>query len=410
MPVGKTITFSGKGQPGNLLDPKNWAGGTVPGIDNTALITTNVGGPVSGVFSVNNLMLLGAETITFTGTLDAAGVGACQGLMVCDGATAIFAAGARLNDGNVLIVGNDAVGSLLALGAGATQSSLSSVDANLGKQDAGVGTVTIDDGVWTNSGHAFIGDDGAGTLTVIDDGVARFGGDVDMAADAGSSGKLTVGGGGSVVVAGTLRAGGALAASSGIAAVRVTSGGTLTVDTTLAVGTGSTLTLAAGTVTAGTIRVLAGGVVSGSGTLSAPVVQDEGSIVASGGNLRLDGEVNGTGTIQIAANSTATLSGDSLRLAGIAFMGPDATLVLAHGSSVTAAISGFAIGDVIGMANIDAVSFNAATGRLTLSDHDAPVETLRLVGNFSGDGFTLQQTAAGAMIGLRQLASPTAAG
>ena len=94
MAAGKTIEFSGKGQPGDLLDPKNWYGGVVPGIDNSALITINVGGPVGGTFSVNNLMLLGSESIVFTGTVDTAGVGACQGVMICEGATATFAPGA----------------------------------------------------------------------------------------------------------------------------------------------------------------------------------------------------------------------------------------------------------------------------------------------------------------------------
>jgi hypothetical protein len=77
--VGKTIRFSGKGQPGDLLDPHNWVGDVIPGISDSALITMNVGGPVDGTFAVNNMMLLGTETITFTGTLDTAGVGACTG-------------------------------------------------------------------------------------------------------------------------------------------------------------------------------------------------------------------------------------------------------------------------------------------------------------------------------------------
>src|SRR5271165_4364838 len=249
MSVGKTITFSGKGQPGNLLDPKNWAGGTVPGGNDTALITTNVGGPVSGTFSVNNMMLLGTETITFTGTLNTAGAGACQGLMICDGATSVFAPGSVLNDGNVLIVGNDAVGSLNVLGAGTNHGIINSVTADLGKHEAGVGAVTIDDGVWNNSGHAFIGDDGAATLNVVHDGSVLFGGDVDMAAHAGSSGALKIASGGSVVVAGTLRDGGATA--HGIASVSVGSGARLTVGHTLSVGTGSALTVSGGTVTAG---------------------------------------------------------------------------------------------------------------------------------------------------------------
>ena len=48
--------------------PNNWVGGAVPGVNDIALITTNVGGPVGGTFKVGSMMLLGTETITFTGT------------------------------------------------------------------------------------------------------------------------------------------------------------------------------------------------------------------------------------------------------------------------------------------------------------------------------------------------------
>jgi T5SS/PEP-CTERM-associated repeat protein len=407
MSGSKTITFSGKGQPGDLLDPDNWVGDVVPGIADTALITMNVGGPVGGIFSVNNMMLLGSETITFTGTLDTAGTAACQGLMVCDGAVAIFAPGATLNDGNALIVGNDAVGLLRALGNGTTHSVLNSVVANIGKQDAGVGTVTIDDAVWTNSGHAYIGDDGAGKLNVINNGSIMFGAAVDMAAGAGSSGTLAIASGGSVVVAGALRAGVATTAASGVASIKVGSGGGLTVDDTLAVGSGSELDVAGGTVTAGVtadcLRTLAGGVIAGHGTLTAPVTEDDGTILASGGDLQVNGNVIGTGAIEIAAHSTATLTGANLKLASIAFLGADGTLSLAHGSNVTAAISGFAIGDAIAMPDVDAVSFDAATGRLTLSEHNAQVATLHLTGGFAGDEFAIHQTAGGAVITLQHL-------
>ncbi len=73
MSTNKTITFSGDGQTSILLDPRNWIGGVVPGGRNTALITMDVGGPVNGAFSVNNLRLPGTETITFTGTLNTLG-------------------------------------------------------------------------------------------------------------------------------------------------------------------------------------------------------------------------------------------------------------------------------------------------------------------------------------------------
>jgi len=73
---------------------------------------------------------------------------------------------------------------------------------------------------------------------------------------------------------------------------------------------------------------------------------------------------------------------------------------LAHGATVTAPISGFAIGDTIAMANVDAVSFTAATGMLALSDKSVSVDTLHLVGSFSGDTFAVTQTGTEAMITL----------
>jgi T5SS/PEP-CTERM-associated repeat protein len=410
--MAKTIEFSGNGQPGDLLDSKNWDGGVVPGIANSALITINVGGPVSGIFSVNNLMLLGTESITFTGTIDTAGVGACQGVMICEGAAATFAPGAVLNDGGVLIVGNDAAGSLVALGKGTTHSVLDSVNANIGKQDAGIGTVTIDDSVWTDSGHVYVGDMGTGTLNVVDNGAVSFGGDMAMAAAAGSEGKMTIASGGSVTVTGGLLVGGA-ANDSGTASVKVGTSSSLTVGRGLEVGAGSELDLKGGTVTggatAGCIGTEAGGlragagVISGYGTLAtragAPVY-DDGIIRASGGSLTVAGNISGEGSVQIAANSVAALTGGALTLAGIAFIGADATLSLAQGAKVTAAIAGFAIGDIIAMAKVDAVSFNPTTGSLVLLDQGAKIDSLHMVGNFAGDTFNLSQTTAGAVITL----------
>jgi hypothetical protein len=53
------------------------------------------------------------------------------------------------------------------------------------------------------------------------------------------------------------------------------------------------------------------------------------------------------------------------------------------------------------MANVDAVSFNAANGNLTLSDKGLQVDILHLAGSFAGDTFSVTQSAAGAMIALQ---------
>ena len=397
---GKTIRFNGKGQPGNLLDPHNWAGGVVPGIGDTALIATNVGGPVNGAFSVNNMMLLGTEKIVFQGILNTVGVGACKGLMVCDGATAVFAPGAVLNDGNVMIVGNEAAGTVLAQGNGAVHSILNTVDGNIGKAAAGVGTVTIDDAIWNNSGHVIVGNDGNGTLNVTHGGVVNIGTNLDVGACKGGLGQVAVANG-SIAVSGSLHIGGA-AATAGSGTFSVGAGGVVTVAGDLGVGATGTLNLAGGSVTDGSIAggtashmaVQAGGIIAGFGSISATngaQIWDQGIIQATGGTLTVNGNIAGNGSLGIGANSTAVINASTLKLAGISFLGPNADLTLAHGSAINAPISGFAIGDILSMASVDAVSFNASTGVLTLSEHSAFVENLHFVGNFSGEMFTIHQ-------------------
>ncbi len=405
MTIERQMTFSGLGLAGNLLDPKNWIGGIAPGVGNSALITMNVGGPIGGTVSVNNMMLLGKESITFTGTLDVAGAGGdCQGLMVCVGAGATFAPGATLNDGNILVVGNGAPGTLLAEGSGATHSVINWYNADIGRLAGGVGTVTINDAIWNNTTTAFIGYQGSGTLNVINNGSANFQ-SLGVANDAGSTGQVTIASGGSVHVADIVWDGYSQSGASGTATVTVASGGSLTSGKGADVGSGAQLVLSGGTVDAGTvsgtIANLAGGLITGYGTLAVPdgqAVVNNGIIRAAGGNLQIDESVTGTGTLQIEANSTATITGSTLKLAGIAFIGPDSTLSLAHAANVTAPLSGFAIGDVIAMANITAATFTASTGMLMLSNNGVNVDSLHLLGSFVGDTFGVQQTVSDAII------------
>ena len=407
---GKTIAFNGKGQPGNLLDPKNWAGGAVPGIGDTALVTTNIGGPFNGTFSVNNMMLLGAEKIVFQGILNTAGVGACKGLMVCDGATAVFTPGAVLNDGNVMIVGNEAAGTVLAQGSGTTHSILNTADGNIGKHAAGVGSVSIDDAIWNNSGHIIVGDEGNGTLAVTHGGKVNVGTDLNVGACTGGTGHVAVASG-TIAVGGALHVGGGVAmGGAGVFGVGI--GGVVTVAGDLGVGATGQLILAGGSVTDGSVAggtadhlaVQAGGVIAGFGAISATngaQIWDQGVIRATGGTLTIAGTIGGTGSIEIGANSTAVITASSLKLAGIAFTGANAGLTLAHGSAINAPISGFAIGDILSMASVDAVSFNATTGILSLSNHHAFVENLHFTGNFSGEMFTIHQQNGVGVVGLQ---------
>jgi T5SS/PEP-CTERM-associated repeat protein len=404
------INFTGKGQPGNLLDPKNWMGGVVPaGIDGTAVITTDVGGPVNGTFTVNNLMLLGPEHITFTGTLNTLGAVGCQGLMVCVGAVATFAPGAVFNDHQDLIVGLGGTGTIVGAGTGSNHSVINSFNTKLGAQVRGNGTITIDDGVWNNSAGIVVGDWGKGTINVIDGGSVVVGGSVELGLAAGSSGTVNIASGGSVTVDGILWVGATGAATpDSIGVISVGVGSSLTTGNMLYVNKGSEIDMTGGTVSGGAttncVTVLNGGLISGFGTLATPdgtAIQDAGIIRATGGTLAITQNIKGVGAIQIGANSTAALTGSSLGLAGIAFIGPNATLSLAHGAVVTSAISGFALTDMISMANITAVSFTASTGVLKLMNNATAVGSLHMVGNFTGDTFAVHQSAGTGIITLQ---------
>jgi hypothetical protein len=128
------------------------------------------------------------------------------------------------------------------------------------------------------------------------------------------------------------------------------------------------------------------------------VIVNNGIIRAAGGNLQMQEGVSGTGSLQIAADSTATINGNTVKLAGISFIGPNATLSLAHGATVTPPISGFAVGDIIAMANVTTATFTASTGMLALSDNGVKVDSLHLLGSFTGDTCAVQQTLSDSLI------------
>ena len=64
-------------------------------------------------------------------------------------------------------------------------------------------------------------------------------------------------------------------------------------------------------------------------------------------------------------------------------------------------ITGFGAGDTIVVPGVDALSWNGVSDMLTLSEGGHPVEALHMLGSWgSGNPFTLNETSAGAVIGL----------
>jgi T5SS/PEP-CTERM-associated repeat protein len=248
----QTVTFySAKGPSGDLSNPLNWAGDVVPNSTGTGVIEATPNATFDGTLDVNNLMLLGSFTLTFAGTLDTVGVGNCQGLMVCEDATAIFAPTATLNDQHSFIVGNDGNGTFLSEGSGTTQSVINSANTQIGRTNIADGNVTIDDSVWTNSGFVVIGEFGAGTVSVVEDGSAAFERNVFLGAHAGATGTLAIASGGEVEVTGSLTIGGPSSSAYGHGEITIGSGSSLTTGQELVIGNGSTLAMTGGVATAG---------------------------------------------------------------------------------------------------------------------------------------------------------------
>jgi T5SS/PEP-CTERM-associated repeat protein len=401
----KVTFYSAKGVAGDLSDPLNWAGDVVPNSTGTGVIEATPNTAFDGTLDVNNLMLLGSFTLTFGGTLDTVGVGNCQGLMVCEDATAIFAPTATLNDQHSFIVGNDGNGTFLSEGSGTTQSVINSANTQIGRTNIADGNVTIDDSVWTNTGFVVIGEFGGGTVSVVDHGSAAFERNVFLGAHAGATGSLTIASFGSVEVTGSLTIGGPSATAFGHGDITIGSGSSLTTGQEMVIGNGSTLAMAGGSATAGltaeTLKIEPGGVIAGYGTVGdAAGIADAGIIRADGGTLTVAGNVSGAGVLEIESDSVIQLSGNSIKPSAIDFIGSNSTLALAHGASVGAKIIGFAAGDIIAMASIDAFSFTPSSGSLKLIDQGATVSTLHLVGSYSGDIFGVTQTTSGSEITL----------
>jgi T5SS/PEP-CTERM-associated repeat protein len=397
-----TKTYTGHGSSGNFADAANWSGSG--GIDANSIATVGMDATVGGTVTVAQLMLLGREAVTLNGTLNALWQGPCRGFMVCDNAVATFAPTAVLNDAGGFVVGVDSTGTLIAQGHGATHSTLNSGAAKIGQFAGSHGFVTIDGAVWNDAHGMLVGQYGSGTLTISDGGHVNEASNLVVGVQSGASGQINVGAGSSLSVAADARIGmlDTVTGPASSAAVTVAAGGTFAVGTYLRVVGGGALILAGGAVTVGDMQtgmqVLAGGTVTGYGAMtSAGAFWVDGSVQASGGTLVLNGDLRGHGSLQIEAGATAQVNAAIIGDIGLKFAGADATLVLNHGFTGHANISGFGLTDAIQMTGIDHLDWNAAAGVLTLSDAGQVVDRLHVAGTYAG-GFDLTQTSAGAMI------------
>jgi T5SS/PEP-CTERM-associated repeat protein len=395
-----TIVYTGGGIVGDWADPKNWKGDKAPGPADNVQILGGASMPVNGTISANAIMIIDGGTDTFTGAVKTAGIGNCQGFMVCVGSTAVFAAGSSLTDGGVFQIGVGGIGGFVANGTSALATTIHSNTGTIGKLAAGVGTVTLNDASWATTNSLVVGAFGTGTLNVESGSHVTVGTNFAMGFETGAMGTATLSAGAVITVDGGASIGGGdSAAPLGNGALDVGAGSTFDVQNWMRVSGGSTVNLAGGTVSAGDktggLTVEAGGQVTGAGTITLRTgawVTDDGTIEAKGGVLHINASVTGQGAIQIDANSTVAISGKSLLLPSLSFSGAGATVVLATAATVNSTITGFTFGDQIEMAGIDKAVWSSTTQTLKLSDAGKTVDSLHLTGSYATDVFSVAQT------------------
>ncbi len=417
LPKG-TVSFNGHGQAGNWSDAANWTGGIVPSAaSGNALFTSDA--TLNNSFSVYSMMMLGTEAIDVTGTLNTLSTNRCASFMICNGAHVTFSPTATMNDAGGLIVGVHEQGWFTAQGSGTAHASINSLSAKIGQFTGSSGTMTVDDGVWHNSSRVLVGLSGQGSLTVSNGGQVTVGQDFGIGINKGGTGQVTVSGNSTLSV-GSFTVIGANGGDSdtpttsptgiGTGSLSVQSGATFSTGLFMTVSAGSSVGMAGGTLAVGHaergLTIGAGATLSGYGTVSVGVagqtmagITDNGVVQASGGTLTLNSGLAGTGQVQIAAGSTLAVNGASIGVPSIAFTGSNGTLSLSHGIADHATISGFAAGDSILMAGVNAMSFNASTDVLSLSSGGHVVDTLQLSGSYASNAFALTQSGPDAVIG-----------
>ena len=227
-------------------------------------------------------------------------------------------------------IGYDGTGSLNIINGGQVESS--GGGSTIGKWSGSTGTVTVDNGTWTNSGYLVVGYHGRGELSISDGGqVANAYGSIGYFTGStgtvtvdngtwtntrlfvglyGGSGELTISNGGQVANAygsigyftgstgtvtvdgagsswsnsGSLYVGGSASGAGGTGNLIVSNDGTVNIGDTLKVWGPGTVNLLGGTLAAGTIDHTAGGAFNFTGgTLHVGTFQ--GNLTNAGGTL-----------------------------------------------------------------------------------------------------------------------------
>ena len=306
--TGITTISAGALQLGDGASTGSIAGNVV---DNATLIFNpatdlSYAGSISGTGGVTKL---GDGTLTLTGSNSYSG-----GTLINRGTLDVAAGGVVSHATANLVVGDASTGALRVSGG-----SVTSADGIIGRGRTGVGTATVTDGTWTNTGGLQIGaDGGTGLLTISGSGVVIVAGTLDRGAggtiDLGSGGTLQIGTGG----------------TSGVLGTNLTNNGLLVFDRSddstyglVIDGGGSVTKRGSGMLTFSGSNSYGGGTLVAGGTLAVAgggVINHATAdmVVGTGGTLKLDGGTvtNRVGSVGYHSDGTAIVSSGTWTNAG----------------------------------------------------------------------------------------------
>jgi T5SS/PEP-CTERM-associated repeat protein len=303
-----------------------------------------------------------------------------------------------------LTLGGSGIAALTVKGAGTV-----AVDGKLALAEAGgaSGVLSVS-GTFTQSGTTTassalfgdsltVGEGGAGTLSIQSGGfvgtVAGGTGDIEVAALAGSTGGITVGGtgSGSELAGGAMDLGGTSSAAGGTGKLTIGAGGTVAVAD-LHVWDSGSIKLQGGVLHTDPLTLDAGGLIEGAGTIDGAIL-DNGAVTAYSGALLLGGDVSGAGTLAVAGGGTLALDGTISSGIVTDFTGPSEILNLASSALLQDEVFNFGPGDTIFAGSgitgetlgADALTLGLADGRdIVLAGNYSPGEV-----RTSGDTATI---------------------
>ena len=237
---------------------------------------------------------------------------------------------------------------------------------DIGESADGVGALNVSGAgtVVTYGGALTVGKAGEGILNVENganvSATPKGPGEIDIAAQSGATGSVTVDGDGSELSGQTLVVGGTAAGAGGAGYLTISDQGVVTVTDATVTGAGE-VTLAGGSLETDPLTIDSGGTITGYGTITGDIAND-GGVTADGGLLDLTGNVTGDYNIDSGASLELDQNANG---ASIDFRsgGQESLLLGGSGAQPPDLISDFSITDRIVLQGWTGVSLWTRTPR-----------------------------------------------